>query len=99
VFGFDFRLEIYVPPSQRKYGFFVMPVLHGDRLIGRIDPAMDRAAGVLHVKAVHAEPDAPRTPAAGRAVAGAIEALAGFLGAQTIRYGRRVPPGWRTALR
>jgi uncharacterized protein YcaQ len=99
MFGFDFRLEIYVPPAQRRYGFFVMPVLHHDRLIGRIDQAMDRARGVLRVKAVHAEPGAPVTRGAGRAVAGAIEDLAGFLGARQIEYPNAVPAGWRPALR
>jgi uncharacterized protein len=99
LFGFDFRLEIYVPPAQRRYGFFVMPVLHGDRLIGRIDPTMDRARGALRVKAVHAEPDAPKTAATGRAVAGAIEDLARFLGAGQIEYPKNVPTGWQRALR
>jgi uncharacterized protein YcaQ len=99
LFGFHFRLEIYVPPAQRRYGFFVMPVLHGDRLIGRIDPAMDRGRGALRVKAVHAEPDAPKTAATGRAVAGAIEDLARFLGAGQIEYPKNVPAGWRRALR
>jgi len=58
-FRFRFRLEIYVPKDTREFGYFAMPILHGDRLIGRIDPTFDRAAGELHVRAVHAEPGAP----------------------------------------
>src|SRR5207253_2015411 len=73
LFDFAFRMEIYVPRDQRRYGYYVLPILHGDRLIGRIDPAMDRAHGRLTINAVHAEPDAP--PDAGPAVAGAIAEL------------------------
>ena len=47
LFGFNFRIEIYVPKEQRKYGYYVLPILHGDKLIGRIDPAMDRKRKVL----------------------------------------------------
>ncbi len=44
MFGFDYSIEIYTPASKRRYGYYVLPILHGDRLIGRIDPAMDRTA-------------------------------------------------------
>jgi uncharacterized protein YcaQ len=97
LFDFDYTVEIYVPEAKRKYGYYVLPILHGDRLIGRIDPEMDREHGRLMVNAVYAEADAPK--AAGRAVAGAIEDLAAFLGAKEIRYNRRrVPAIWKRAL-
>jgi uncharacterized protein YcaQ len=71
--------------------------LHGDRLIGRVDPERDREHGRLMVNAVYAEADAPK--AAGRAVAGAIEDLAAFLGAREILYNsRRVPAAWKRSL-
>jgi len=58
LFHYDFRIEIYVPPAKRKYGYYVLSILHGDRFIGRIDPKMDRKTGVLTLNAIHAEPDA-----------------------------------------
>jgi uncharacterized protein len=56
LWNFDFRLEIYVPKAKRRYGYFVMPVLAGDELVGRIDPVFDRTTGRLVVNAVHPEP-------------------------------------------
>ncbi|HET7077819.1 MAG TPA: crosslink repair DNA glycosylase YcaQ family protein, partial [Chloroflexia bacterium] len=98
LFDFNFRIEIYVPQAKRQYGYYVLPILHGDRLIGRIDPRMDRKQGRLVVNAVYAEPDAPMTDATARAVAGAVGDLAAFLGAKNITYTERVPDGWRSAL-
>lgn len=95
LFGFDFTMEIYVPKEKRRWGYYVLPILHGDRLIGRIDPAVDRAKGVLHLHAIHAEPDAPRTRAAGRAVAAAIGRLATFVGAREVTYAATGPAEWR----
>ncbi|MGA7732940.1 MAG: crosslink repair DNA glycosylase YcaQ family protein [Chloroflexia bacterium] len=99
LWDFDFRIEIYVPKDKRKYGYYVLPILHGDRLIGRIDPLVDRKAKRLNVNNVYAEPNAPMDLATGKAIAGAIEDLAAFIGARDIAYGENVPEGWRTALR
>jgi uncharacterized protein YcaQ len=99
LFDFHFRIEIYVPAKDRQFGYYVMPVLHGDRLIGRIDPKMDRKKMRLEVMNVYAEPGAPMTAATGRSVAGAIEELAKFLGAKEIAYGDNVPARWARALR
>jgi uncharacterized protein len=98
LFGFLFRLEIYVPRAQRRWGYFVLPILHGDRLIGRVDPRFDRETGTLVLNAVFAEDDAPAT--AGPPVRRAIDELSGWLGAREIRFTdrRRVPTYWRAAL-
>jgi len=94
LFGFFFRLEIYVPKSERRWGYFVLPILHGDRLIGRVDAKLDRGSRVLHLPVVHAEDGkgASHGAAAGRA----IDELARWLGAD-VAYGR-VPRHWRHAL-
>ena len=78
LWDFDFRLEIYVPKAKRRHGYFVMPVLDGDELVGRIDPLLDRATGRLVVNAVHPEPG--RTPR----LEEPLESLASFLGATDV---------------
>jgi uncharacterized protein YcaQ len=95
LFDFHFRLEIYVPKAKRRWGYFVLPILHGDRLIGRVDPRFDRGTGVLHLAAVHAEPDASARE--GVAAATAVRELAAWLGAGAIDVDGEVPAGWRRA--
>lgn len=99
LWDFDYAIEIYVPKGKRKYGYYVLPILMGDRLIGRIDPSMDRKTGVLTIKGVWAELDAPKDKVTGRAVARAIEDLGRFLGATKITYSRKLPAAWKPALK
>ena len=98
LFNFDFRVEIYTPQHKRQFGYYVLPILHGDRLIGRIDPKMDREHGRLHIHAVHAEKDAPLNRKTARSIRAAIEDLATFLGATEIHYTHLVPLGWQRDL-
>jgi uncharacterized protein YcaQ len=98
MWDFYFRIEIYVPKAKRQYGYYVLPILHGDRLIGRIDPSMDRKTGKLNINAVYAEPDAPQDPETAQAIAAAIAELALFLKAKEIVYGETIPAGWRKAI-
>jgi uncharacterized protein YcaQ len=97
MFDFRYRIEIYVPKAKREFGYFVLPILHRDRLIGRVDPVFDRSARELRVNGVWAERGAPGD--AGPAVAGAIGELGSWLGASEISFGRTMPGMWRKALR
>jgi uncharacterized protein len=92
LWSFRYKLEIYVPPAKREFGYFVLPILHRDRLVGRIDPLFDRKKGVLQVREVYAEDGAPAR--AGAAIAKAIDDLARWLGASDVDFGR-VPRIWR----
>jgi uncharacterized protein len=81
LFGFEHRLEIYVPPAQRRWGYYVLPILHRERIVARADAALDAGAGLLRVRALHREPAVRRTPALDRAVTRALERLAAWRGA------------------
>jgi uncharacterized protein YcaQ len=99
LFGFHYRLEMYVPKAERRFGHFVLPILHDGRLIGRIDPQMDRRSGTLTVRGIFLEPEAPTRKATGTAVAAVIRELGSWLGAGEVRFGDEIPAAWRSVLR
>jgi uncharacterized protein YcaQ len=94
-FDLDYRLEIYVPPAERRWGYFVLPVLEGDRFVARFDARRDPETGTLRILKLHAEPGT--TAASARVVAKEARALGHWLGLRNVEY-ERVPRGWRREL-
>ena len=83
LFEYEYVLEMYKPAAKRRWGYFALPVLHGDRLVGKLDATAERDEGVLRVDAVHE--DEPFTPAITEAVDAEIEDLATWLGLEVVR--------------
>jgi uncharacterized protein len=88
LFEFDYQLEMYKPVAQRRWGYYALPILHGDRLAGKVDATADRKAGVLRVDAIHE--DEPFSKALTAAVQHEIDDLAKWLQLELIHTkGRR----------
>ncbi len=83
LFGFDYRFEAFVPADKRVHGYYTLPILEGDRLVGRLDPKLDRATGTLHVRQLWWEPKIK--PGSGRraGLEAALARLARTIGAET----------------
>jgi uncharacterized protein YcaQ len=82
LFGFEYVLEMYKPRAARRWGYFALPVLHGDRLVGKVDATADRRAGVLRVDALHE--DVRWTRPVRSAVLAELDALAGWQGLERL---------------
>jgi uncharacterized protein len=82
LFDFEYTLEMYKPASKRRWGFFALPVLHGDRLVGKVDAVADRKASVLRVHAIHEDVKFTRTIT--KAVQAELEDLASWLGLDAV---------------
>jgi uncharacterized protein YcaQ len=78
LFDFEYTLEMYKPAAQRRWGYFALPILHHDRLIGKVDATADHKAGLLRVHAIHE--DVKFTRAITNAVQAELEDLASWLG-------------------
>jgi uncharacterized protein len=86
LFGFRHVMEIYKPPAQRVYGYYVLPLLRGDRIVGRADLRSDRKAGVLRMLAFHRESGVRDTQALEEALMRSLERLARAAGLERVAY-------------
>jgi hypothetical protein len=88
LFGFDYRIEVYVPEADRKHGYFVLPLLFGDELVARFDLKADRHASVLRVRGAYVEDGVDRAVVAA-AAAVELDALRSWLGLGELAIARR----------
>ena len=95
LFGFDYVREQFLPKEKRRYGTYVLPLVWGDRIIGRVDPRLDKASGTLHINGVFAEPDAPRDADVAERIGAKISELASFVNATRVTYTAKVPAPWK----
>ncbi|WP_328324574.1 winged helix DNA-binding domain-containing protein [Kribbella sp. NBC_00382] len=84
LFDFEYTLEMYKPAAKRRWGYFALPILHGDQLVGKLDAIADRKASVLRVNAIHQ--DVPFKRATSKAVQTELENLAQWLGLADIQH-------------
>jgi hypothetical protein len=88
LFGFDYRIEVYVPEPKRKHGYFVLPLLFGDQLVARFDLKADRRASVLQVRGSYVETGAD-AGAVAAAAATELDALRVWLQLDGMAIARR----------
>ena len=98
LFGFSYRLECYTPAPKRQYGYFVLPLLHWGRLVGRMDAKMHRKTGVLEVIALFLEEGISPSLQLEKGLQRAITDFARWQGAQRITFSR-LPDGLFSSLR
>lgn len=85
LFGFDYTWEVYKPAAQRQYGYYVLPVLYGDKFIARFEPRYNKKTGVLEILNWWWEPDTEKTPAVKEALAKCTKEFINYLGARDLK--------------
>jgi len=88
LFGFHYRIEIYVPEPKRQYGYYVLPFMYRGELVARVDLKADRQNGALLAKGIFGEPGIPQTDVA-EALAVEMRSMAGWLGLDRIEVATR----------
>ncbi|HEY8683186.1 MAG TPA: crosslink repair DNA glycosylase YcaQ family protein [Rhodanobacter sp.] len=99
IFDFEYTIECYTPADRRRYGYFVLPILHRGRLVGRLDAKAHRDRGMFEIKALFLEPGVAPTPTLVHALATAIAVTARWHGTPRISLVRTQPASLARALR
>ena len=93
LFGFFYRIEVFVPEPKRRWGYYVFPVLEGDRLVGRLDAKAFKSEAILRVKAFWPEAGIKLSKERLEKLDGELHRLARFAGCDRVEY----LPGWQRA--
>jgi len=96
VFGFDYKWEVYVPAEKRRWGYYCLPILYGDRPVGRLDPKMERKSNTLHINAFHLEEDFTPDEAFADALGRGLARFVRFNGAAHL-VDHAIQPAWLKA--
>ncbi len=99
MFDFEYTIECYLPAAKRRYGYYSLPILHGGRLVGRLDAKAHRAEGRFEVKAVWLEPGVAVDEVLAGAVAGALRDMAAWHETPRVAVGRSDPKAFAGLLR
>jgi uncharacterized protein YcaQ len=89
LFGFNYRIEIFVPAAQRKWGYYVYPLLEGDRFVGRLEVRADRKENILNVMRLWAEPTITWSTARAQKLDAELARLAKFVGVQEVVWTKK----------
>lgn len=90
LFQFDYKWEVYKPLEQRRWGYYVLPILYGDRLVARFEPKLDRAGRTLAILGFWLEQDTRLDERLEADLAAALRRFAAFVGADQITWGPAV---------
>ena len=100
VFDFEYIWEVYKPVAQRRWGYYVLPILYGDKLVARLDPKLDRKSMTLHINGFWLEEDAPvNEPAFADALGKGLARFASFVEAQQVKIEAIAPRKLREHVR
>jgi uncharacterized protein YcaQ len=99
LFGFAYKIETYTPAEHRRYGYFTLPILHRDAIIGRLDPKAHRRAGVFEVRRLHLEPQVPISEDLVAALAQTLRECAAWHETPQVTVGTSDPPELAALLR
>jgi hypothetical protein len=98
LFSFDYRIELYTPTAKRKYGYYVLPILHNGLFVGRLDPKADRKNKTFVVHAIYLEPGVKMTDELVSGMAHALHEFMLFHRCETVTLGRSEPAGLKDTL-
>jgi uncharacterized protein YcaQ len=98
LFGFEYTIEMYLPQAKRKFGYYVLPILHNGRFVGRLDPKADRKTKTFLVRKIALEPGKKLTDELVTGIAKALREFMEFHGSEQLFIEQAEPKRLRTAI-